>query len=621
MVGRGNTIVGSGDVSVAILDGPVDAGHPCFRGARLEFPLGQAAFDLASPAARHGTHVASIIFGQPGGPITGLAPTARGIVLPVFQGGSGATASCSQMMLARNIAFALESGADIINISAGQLTPSCDPEPDLQAVLAECEERHVLVLAAAGNEGARRDHVPACVPTVLVVGAADASGYPIALSNWSSAHAAHGVLAWGEDVPGALPGGGTVRRSGTSYATAIASGAAAQRLAAARRGGTTRDPLALRREFIGKFISADGAPRAARAREQTFNTTGRRGRVEMHDTEASMAAAIEAADAATPAFNGEPSRVAASCAGKECSCGGGGAKDCGCGCGGTGKAAEPALVYALGQLGYDFGSEARRDSILQYVRRTTGDEERRLIAHLSSEAGRPDIERMIWTLNLDKTPIYALQPVGAFADKAYLSLLRAFQQQNSGEATLFAVPGRVAGSVRLMSGETVPVLALAARGLMAWDVAETVKGFVQSMRGSLDKDATDGEKADLEKRIGEIEGGLSPFLSDFRNMMTRKYRNLGITGRDRALNYASTSAFRAFEIIEQASGEKMVLDDIAVVKSAACRPGSDCYDVRLTMFIPSDVKASLRVFQFTLDVSDTIPVNIGEISFWSERPR
>lgn len=48
--------------------------------------------------------------------------------------------------------------------------------------------------------------------------------------------------------------------------------------------------------------------------------------------------------------------------------------------------------------------------------------------------------------------------------------------------------------------------------------------------------------------------------------------------------------------------------------------GSDCYDVQLRMFRPSDVTASLRIFQFTLDVSDTIPVNVGEISTWNERP-
>jgi hypothetical protein len=58
-----------------------------------------------------------------------------------------------------------------------------------------------------------------------------------------------------------------------------------------------------------------------------------------------------------------------------------------------------------------------------------------------------------------------------------------------------------------------------------------------------------------------------------------------------------------------------------VLKSPSCRSGSECYDVQLKMFTPSDTTASLHIFQFTLDVSDTIPVNIGDVSSWRERPK
>jgi cyanobactin maturation PatA/PatG family protease len=40
--------------------------------------------------------------------------------------------------------------------------------------------------------------------------------------------------------------------------------------------------------------------------------------------------------------------------------------DCGCGCGGGGETPPPpAIVYALGTIGYDFGSESHRDSFVQ----------------------------------------------------------------------------------------------------------------------------------------------------------------------------------------------------------------------------------------------------------------
>ena len=52
-------------VCVAILDGPVDQSHQSLRGARLtqvESPL--MTKPVGGIASQHGTHIASIIFGQ-----------------------------------------------------------------------------------------------------------------------------------------------------------------------------------------------------------------------------------------------------------------------------------------------------------------------------------------------------------------------------------------------------------------------------------------------------------------------------------------------------------------------------------------------------------------------------
>src|ERR1700704_2536161 len=60
-------------IRVAVLDGPVDTSHPCFRGARLtQLPTLAPGNANDGPASRHGTHVASIIFGQAGAPIPGV---------------------------------------------------------------------------------------------------------------------------------------------------------------------------------------------------------------------------------------------------------------------------------------------------------------------------------------------------------------------------------------------------------------------------------------------------------------------------------------------------------------------------------------------------------------------
>jgi len=336
----------------------------------------------------------------------------------------------------------------------------------------------------------------------------------------------------------------------------------------------------------------------------------------------------------------------------DCGCGCGGKKDCGCGCGGAkavGATQSVQRVFALGQIGYDFGTEARRDSILQFLPKQKPDQD--LTALLLDELGpdvngdgnvdvQPEAERVIWTLNLDQTPLYAIRPAGAFAFNGYAQIIKAFKAQHmpmppvpppppkkgkqsdadkpQPPVTLFSVAGVVSGSVRLMSGETIPVIVPSSRGLIYWDVGKTLDAFMTETAGlpadNPTKQLFDRQRADFDRR-------LTRSLGDFKDLMTRKYRNLGILGRERALNFAATSAFRAFEVLRQIVLLDLVLDDVAVLKSPACRAGSECYDVQIKAFRESDVTAALRVFQFTLDVSDTIPVNIGETAVWSERAR
>ena len=100
----------------------------------------------------------------------------------------------------------------------------------------------------------------------------------------------------------------------------------------------------------------------------------------------------------------------------DCGCGGGG-HECTCGTKKNSAAAlSPArqFVYALGTLGYDFGTEARRDSIQQFMQDGTPADPAALLRYL--EEHPEEAERIIWTLNLGTTPIYAIQPVGAFSN-------------------------------------------------------------------------------------------------------------------------------------------------------------------------------------------------------------
>src|SRR5262245_40227554 len=102
--------LGDPDICIAIIDSRVELTHPCFAGAQLKEIVPVWLQSTMGPAgASHGTHVASIIFGQQGGAVEGIAPRCRGIIIPVYgETENGELRPCSQQDLARAIALALE---------------------------------------------------------------------------------------------------------------------------------------------------------------------------------------------------------------------------------------------------------------------------------------------------------------------------------------------------------------------------------------------------------------------------------------------------------------------------------------------------------------------------------
>src|SRR5437773_930973 len=88
-------------ISVAILDGPVDQSHSCFTEAHLTtLETVVSSSPSHGPATKHGTYVASLIFGQHASPVTGIAPECSGLIVPVFENAkSGELAPCSQIDL------------------------------------------------------------------------------------------------------------------------------------------------------------------------------------------------------------------------------------------------------------------------------------------------------------------------------------------------------------------------------------------------------------------------------------------------------------------------------------------------------------------------------------------
>jgi len=214
---------------------------------------------------------------------------------------------------------------------------------------------------------------------------------------------------------------------------------------------------------------------------------------------------------------------------------------------------------------------------------------------------------------LELTPIYAIEPVGPFGNHVYDVLVELLAGEIEPETTnLFvervSVPGLLSGrTARLFSGQVVPVIEIGnVRGLFGWRTNRLIDSVVEAL------------KAEKAVSTEGAEGRARQMLDGFLNRIYYDMRNLGVTSRDRALNFAVTNAFQVSLSIFDAITEGMQLDSITIEKSPICRLDSDCWDAKLKFFDPENNRRAKRVTRFTIDVSDTIPVMLGAIRKWTE---
>lgn len=656
-----NQTKGDLKICVAVLDGLVDQAHPCFAGASLTrlstLVTGEAS--TKGSMSTHGTHIASIIFGQPGSPVEGIAPNCRGLIVPVFQDDR---LNLSQLDLARAIEQAVNAGAHIINISGGQLTDEGEAEGWLKRSVQLCQDKNVLIVAAAGNDGCACLHVPAALPAVLAVGAMNEQGKPIDFSNWGESYQTQGILAPGENILGAQPGGGTTRLSGTSFAAPIVTGVAALLLSLQIQRGETPDPQKVRDAILKSALPCTPADTTDARRclvgklnipgsleylfggtvSDTIEAVAASGcgcggieqneEVEVSDSAvddsvnpASLAPTIAAvqpavvlattplsqsqavASSVAPSTHSITSQIPAMTQSVSNFVTASQAPS---------QLADSQLVYALGTLGYDFGTEARRDSFKQLmpayningiVVPANPYDARQMVDYLA--ASPSESRSLIWTLNIELTPIYAIEPQGAFARDTYAVLQELLAGQIQAETSeefveRVSIPGILTGqTVKLFSGQVVPLLAPQnPRGIYGWKINTLVSAAIET----------------VQTTVGDAqEDAIRRTLGSFLNRIYYDLRNLGTTSQDRALNFAATNAFQAASTFAEAVATGMELDSITVEKSPFCRLDSDCWDVKLKFFDPENSRRAKKVFRFTIDVSDLIPVTLGDVRTWS----
>jgi serine protease AprX len=259
---RLNTATGQG-VAVAVLDTGIAGDLPDFRGPGGRSRVIATAVvnrdaTTASDLYGHGTFVAGLVAGS-SAHYAGSAPLANLVSVKVSDDHGGVTLADVIAGLQFVVDHRDTYHIGVVNLSLSSTTADSYRTDPLDAAVEAVWQDGIVVVAAAGNRGSAADatsYAPANDPYVITVGAVDDKGTERinddALAPWSStgmtsdgfskpevlAPGTHIVstLAPGSDFaslcPACVVDGRYIRAGGTSFAAALASGAAADVLSA-----------------------------------------------------------------------------------------------------------------------------------------------------------------------------------------------------------------------------------------------------------------------------------------------------------------------------------------------------------------------------------------------------
>jgi len=178
------TTVGIPSVVIAVIDtgvGPYSDFGTIVNGADM---TGTTVLEdtypgqYSSDGGYHGTAVASLISSQMNAyGIAGMAPGIAIMPVKVFPTGSG---TASTLTVAEGVVWAVDHGADIINLSLG----GDDPQSELEEAIENANIHGVMVVAASGNDGyTDRISYPARYDGVIAVGSSNQANQVSSFSN------------------------------------------------------------------------------------------------------------------------------------------------------------------------------------------------------------------------------------------------------------------------------------------------------------------------------------------------------------------------------------------------------------------------------------------------------
>lgn len=213
-VEQAHQIAMGNNVLVAVIDSAIDGGHPDLDGSVVK---NFDALGGKSGAQLHGTEMAGAIAAH--GKLLGIAPGVELLAARAFDNTAGKARGTS-FDIFKSLQWAADNDARIVNMSfAGPADPA------LHRMLAAAYEKHIVLIAAAGNDGPyAAPAYPAADSDVIAVTASDADDKPFKMANRGKYVA---VAAPGVEIVALAPDASYGITTGTSVAAAHVSGIAA----------------------------------------------------------------------------------------------------------------------------------------------------------------------------------------------------------------------------------------------------------------------------------------------------------------------------------------------------------------------------------------------------------
>ena len=219
------------EVTVGLIDGPIVVSNPDLAGKNIREIPGSTSgtcSQIESAACGHGTFVAGILCGRRSSAAPAICPNCTMLVRPIFSetaSGNSEMPNATPDELAAAIIDCIEAGAHVLNLSVALAQPSSKGERELEEALDYAAKRGVIIVAAAGNQGAVGSSAITRHPWVIPVAACDIRGRPINQSNLGNSIGRRGLSAPGDSITSlGVEEGKLVTLGGTSAAAPFVTG-------------------------------------------------------------------------------------------------------------------------------------------------------------------------------------------------------------------------------------------------------------------------------------------------------------------------------------------------------------------------------------------------------------